>query len=134
MSGKSNPAPSKLALALEYLFHRPKQLGFDLKSVTLGFVSALTVLGILSSMDIEYVLFNQWIAWAMVIGLGLRLLLEEDPLQSFSDVPVNPQCQGNPSVLDQTNQRLWQMLQTQAIAKQQLKETNQKLLYLDITD
>lgn len=133
MSGKSTFVPSQLAFALEYLIHRPKQLGLDLKSVTLGFVSALTVLGILSSMHVEYSPFNQWISWFIVIGLSLGLITEEGCLQSFSDIP-DPQGHSAPSVLDQTNQRLWQMLQTQAIAKQQLKETNQKLLYLAITD
>lgn len=116
-------------------FKYVSQLGLDLKSLTLGFVSAFTIFGLLSSMYAEYHLLGQWIAWVMVFGLSWRLNMDSGKtLQPFPCQAVGYWQNSPHSVLDKTNQLLWQILQKQAIAKQKLKATNQKLLHLATID
>lgn len=138
MLGKTRLVSTRLDLSIEYLFHFivPKQwrtLAIDLRSAAIGFVSALVLCSFLLSISVGYTSFNYWIAWLVLIGIGVRFMIERTTTQP--QIPfIKPKRSHRINALHQANQRLWQILQKQAIAKQHLQASNQKLLHLATTD
>lgn len=139
MLGNTKQFPIGLNLRIGYFLHESiskpwKKLGIDLRSATIGFATALIGFSLLCPMSVEYAPLNQWIAWIMVIGLSIRLFSEQATTQR-SHVPSNSQRHHRSrKALERANQRLWNVLKKQAIAKQRLQTTNQNLLRLATTD
>lgn len=138
MLGKTRLVSTRLDLSIEYFLHFivPKQwrkLDVDLKSAAIGFASALVLCSFLLSVSAGYTSCNYWIGWLVIIGIGFRFMMDQTTAQH--PIPfVKPQRNHRLNALHQANQRLWQILQKQAIAKQHLQASNQKLLHLATTD
>ena len=111
-----------------------RKLNLDLRSATIGFATALITFSLLSSTVVADGFLNQWIAWVMVVGLGFRLLAQQTTVQRIYAPLSHQRHHRSRKALERANKQLWQVLQTQSLAKQHLQIANQRLLHLATTD
>ena len=153
MIGNIGKFPIELNFRIGYFLHdlvlnSLKKLDIDLRSATIGFVSALMCCSFLSPNVVatvsryyglhHHVSLYQWLAW-IIIGLSLCLFTQQMTAQKIVGPPIyppfsHPKHHRSNKALERANQQLWQVLQKQSIDKQHLQATNQRLLHLATTD